>query len=400
MSLFGPYATGGTYWRFYFSVDDVSRTGNSHKLEIKFYLAHSGSGNYYSGAYWNFNYSINGSNYVYKYNNGSGTVANSSNYSTKTQIGSTQVVNITPQNPTINQSITVSGSMSSQSGNSVSPRYSNGGSGSINLIATASNPGAPTVNLYDNGNNTFKIAVTKGSDGTNNKANSYGGVQYKIGSGNWTNCAVNTNYYISSKQTVQARAYTIGAVSNSGYTTVSRQIIYYLKPASRPTPILSVSTNQPTLKSTYIVNWGSATPGNTDSPIQGYKIRLCRVNSSGELLDTLVETDVASNVFTKSYTINDFNPSATYGSVKVGDILQARLHVWSINGANQRLYYNSNDPAKSSTITIRNSGVVRVRVGNEFKEGQVYIRGNDNTWYEASGIYIRDIDDNTWHEST
>ena len=123
-------------------------------------------------------------------------------------------------------------------GNTASSAYfivSKKTSGSIAVSAYATGVGTPSVSITDNGNNTFSISATKGSNGTNNTATGVGGISYSFDNSNWTSGSSGS---ITANKTVYGRAYTTGTYNNSGYASTSKAIKYYSKPG---TPTVTIS---------------------------------------------------------------------------------------------------------------------------------------------------------------
>ena len=113
--------------------------------------------------------------------------------------------------------------------------FNHSGSGSISYSAYATSVGTPSVSITDNGNNTFSISATKGSNGTNNTAKGVGGISYSFDNSNWTS---GNSGSITANKTVYGRAYTTGTYNNSGYASTSKAIKYYSKPG---TPTVTIS---------------------------------------------------------------------------------------------------------------------------------------------------------------
>lgn len=123
-------------------------------------------------------------------------------------------------------------------GNTASSAYfivSKKTSGSIAVSAYATGVGTPSVSITDNGNNTFSISATKGSNGSNNTATGVGGISYSFDNSNWTSGSSGS---VSVNKTVYGRAYTTGTYNNSGYASTSKVIKYYSKPG---TPTVTIS---------------------------------------------------------------------------------------------------------------------------------------------------------------
>ena len=119
-------------------------------------------------------------------------------------------------------------------GNVYSASSTNRG-GTFEFEATYTKCGTPTVTVTDNGNNTFKITATEGSDGTNNPADGVTSVGYSINDGDsWTSTTSGKSISITKNTSVMGRAKTnssIGSSWDSSYKTTSAKTIkYYSKP--------------------------------------------------------------------------------------------------------------------------------------------------------------------------
>lgn len=115
--------------------------------------------------------------------------------------------------------------------------FDHSGSGTVYYDAYATGVGLPSVSITDNGNNTFSISATKGSNGSNNTATGVGGISYSFDNSNWTSGSSGS---VTANKTVYGRAYTTGTYNNSGYTSTSKAIKYYSKPGK---PTVTISDN-------------------------------------------------------------------------------------------------------------------------------------------------------------
>lgn len=116
-------------------------------------------------------------------------------------------------------------------------QFNHSGSGTVYYDAYATGVGLPSVSITDNGNNTFSISATKGSNGSNNTATGVGGISYSFDNSNWTSGSSGS---VTANKTVYGRAYTTGTYNNSGYTSTSKAIKYYSKPGK---PTVTISDN-------------------------------------------------------------------------------------------------------------------------------------------------------------
>lgn len=273
-----------------------------------------------------------------------------------------------------------------------------------------SKPGKPTVTITDNGDNTFTISAIKGSDGYNNVATGVDGICYSFDNSNWT---YESSGSVSSDTTVYASARTKGTYTGnnnnylySDWAYTDKIIKYYAKPSNQPKPSITYDTKKPTLKSTYTISWEAAQAGNSNSPIVGYRIRLFKYNESTGTynINLGLGTNYSGDYYIET-TANNRSISFTKNDLAIElnakDKIKVALQVWSLNGKNERLWYNSdiNYATMSDACEIKNLGVIKIKQSNgTWIEGQVWIKKSNNIWYEASGVFIKD--NNTWKEST
>ena len=147
-------------------------------------------------------------------------------------------------------------------------------------------PGAPTINITDNNNNTFKIIATAGSPGTNNPVVGLTGTQLKRLYGyidaqgvyhsddddeSYHDCNVDTNYNIFKSCIVKARTKTKGTYSNSAYSETSKDILYHTEPGQPSNLTITTNKNNKYLTTaTYNFNWSAGLDGE-NNPIINYE---------------------------------------------------------------------------------------------------------------------------------
>lgn len=300
----------------------------------------------------------------------------------------------------------------------VSDQYS-GGSFSISMYSTSSNnpnlvcakqsatenysafsertaPGTPTINILDNGNNSFTLKISKGSNGNGNPATGYY-AQYDTGPG-WARCYDEHHQEISSDCTVNLKAYTTGTYSNSDEVSTSKTILYYGNPSYPGKPILSSKhEGKPTLKEDLTFRWTAANAGSSHAPIRGYRIRL-KVNRSFYDLDPNSANDYIDTGNTNTYwTI----PQSIKDTLKIKDTIQLSIYAYSTNGAGTPIF-NGGGTAEAQVLsdvyTISSNGVVRVNVpGLGYKSGVVYVKDTSGNWKEAQGVFANSS--GSWKES-
>lgn len=259
--------------------------------------------------------------------------------------------------------------------------------------------GKGTVTITDNYNNTFTVTATKGANGTNNTA-SLGTINwgYSTSYGNTTttgSAVALTTLGTANTRTVYARAYTVGTKGDSAVATTSKSIKQYLKPNAPGKPELKYSKSRLTIKESWKYQWTAATSANTTtSPVKGYRIILykngvsqCIKNAAGTALSTQASSGtwyLDSNY--KEDGIPTVNIHPNLYNFRPGDKIKLQVKAYTQYGQN-------NDGAKllssswvtSAELTIQNAGVVRVKAGGAWKEGQVYVKVN-GVWKEAETV--------------
>lgn len=269
--------------------------------------------------------------------------------------------------------------------------------------------GTGTVSITDNGNNTFTISGTKGSDGTNNKAKSFALTwDYDETYSHTTTSGSTINLSGSAaSRTVYAKCVTTATYGSNTTKKASKTIKRYVAPGEPGKPKLATSSfrnNRLTIKQNWTYEWTAAAAGNTYSPVQGYRIR---VYKNGQVINGLT-TGADSNISinknaTNSYLDREgatnckiiFDPN-TLG-FKPGDIVKIGLHAWALNGAGSKLWSGEGaTQIYSNETAVQNAGVVRIKVGQSWKEGQVYIKAGGD-WKEAETVQVKT--GGKWRES-
>lgn len=306
----------------------------------------------------------------------------------------------------------------------------------------------PTLKITDNGDNTFTLSGRTGINGANNNTVAASWLYYTT---NGKDPAAGTTYTtqinISGSSTSYNKRICIPENCTVIYSTIisnftvkgnvwnegghlHKDVKYYKQPRSKPgkpsiTPA-SYKNNRLTIKQPWTYEWDEATEGNDNSPIKGYRIRI-RKNGTllkGLFVDSIKDsvvtikkgTDTDEYVDTESSLTNiSFDPVNL--GFKAGDTVQLGIYAYSRNGngitewvadptypdsaasIKHSLWSGGGTTAAevlSDTKTVQNAGVVQIKVGSEWKEGQVWVKAN-NTWYEADTVNIKA--NGEWHES-
>jgi hypothetical protein len=258
--------------------------------------------------------------------------------------------------------------------------------------------GKGTVTITDNGNNTFSVSGTKGANGTNNTASgptlSWGyDTDYGKSVSNPINLTIATP--ANATRTVYAKGITEATYGSDATVTTSLAIKQYVAPGDPGKPVLSYSKSRLTTKENWTFTWTAAKATNTSSPVKGYRIRLYKngvlipiKNNSGSLLSELRSGTAADWIYDANITSLTINP--VIHEFAAGDTVVLSLYAYAVNGKGTTNHWSGGGTSAvySDTYTVQNAGIVRVKVGSEWKEGQVYIKAN-GAWKEAETVSTR-----------
>jgi hypothetical protein len=284
---------------------------------------------------------------------------------------------------------------------------------------------SPSVSIVDNGNNTFTISGKLGTNGTNNPIKAAevwyttDGTSDPSVSANSTRFSISCtatsgssfskqNVSISAKSTVKVYVKCTFTYGSATTTAATNAIKYYKEPSKPGTPVLSYTKSRLTVKEPWTFTWPAATAANTDSPVVGYLIMLLK-KSVGESSFSFVReisarnnnhiirnpgsnSNNSTNYFIKrpstSCTVI-LNDPKSFGFV-AGDQVRLRVKSYTLNGADPQatLQGDSNNYTDSANYTVQNAGIVNVKVGNQWKEGQVYVKVG-KAWREAETVYTK-----------
>lgn len=262
--------------------------------------------------------------------------------------------------------------------------------------------GKGTVKITDNYNNTFSITGTQGANGTNNKATGYSikwsyNTNYDQTVSNPNALTINTA--TDATRTVRAKITTTATKGSSSTNTGSEVIKQYVAPANPGKPVLSYSKNRLTIKENWSYSWTAASQINSSSPVTGYRLILYKngvsiaiKGSSGEVVPGALRSTAGTWYWDSNYKVNG-KPTlniypAHYGFVP-GDKIKLLVKAYTQNGKN-----NDGTKMLSSTwissdeLTVQNAGVVNVKVGGAWSEGQVYVKVG-GAWREAETVQTK-----------
>ena len=176
----------------------------------------------------------------------------------------------------------------------------------------------------------------------------------------------------------------------------------YIQPDPPKTLELTHSKSRLTIKENWVIKWSGAKKRNNTSPIKGYRVRVYRIR------DGIKETVPIPNGYTtESFGIDKyyidtestaesftFDPTSYF---KAGDTAQVSIYAYTKDGYGEKIFSgNGTTPKFSTTYPVENAGIMRVKVGNSWLEGQVYVKvGTD--WKEAESVQVKTGDG--WKES-
>lgn len=277
--------------------------------------------------------------------------------------------------------------------------------------------GNPKVAITDNYDNTFTITGTNAADGCNNKATTKFVWGYTTAYGNTGTGTMNltdktdlnpktSEYMVYAKATATSQYLDL---TTSG--TDQAKIKYYVAPSKPGAPVISYKKNRLTIKEPWTFRWPAAKASNDSSPVKGYRIRLYKNNA---VVTGLVSG--TNNTLTKDSSKKDYldrestsctvviDPT-TFG-FKPGDTVKLGVYAYTRQGKNNDGTQMFNDNVKgngtdgaqvnSGISVVKNAGIVRVKVGGQWKEGQVYVKVG-GSWKEAETVNVKV--NGAWKES-
>ena len=299
----------------------------------------------------------------------------------------------------------------------------------------------PTISVADNGNNTITVTGRTGTQGTNNPVTNAwlhyttNGQDPSSGTSYTTSlplsCTAGGNDIYTKVLNVPASNTTFKLTADTRFTYKNSNGYYSRYANTNITPAFygaprfgandkpslhrdSYKNNRLTIKKDWKFTWPAATATGSSS-IEGYRIRLYK---NGALIRGLVYNKstktLTSSAGTSDYVDTGdatcyvtFNPN-DFG-FKSKDTVYIGIYAYSLNAkgevawdANNIRYVLFNDGGagsgqkSSDAITVQNAGVVHVKVGSQWKEGQVWVRVG-NTWKEAETVNVKTA--TGWKES-
>ena len=277
----------------------------------------------------------------------------------------------------------------------------------------ASAIGSTTVSITDNYNNTFTLTASKASSGTNNPAGSLSNLKwgytsdYEKGAFESGDTVTLSRDGDANTRTVYATATTSATYGSNSVATKNVGINQYYAPNAPSKPALtddSKKNGRVTIQQPWTFEW-TCTPAvsASNSAIQGYRMYLYKwlgnnntttinmCDSNGNSLCNLWDGAYYRAQAASSGTSLTFDPKKS--GIKPGDELTLRVQGYSFDGNSNRLY---SADTYSGYFLVENAGIVRVKHGSNWHEGQVYVKHGGN-WHEAQAVYVKS--GSNWHES-
>lgn len=283
---------------------------------------------------------------------------------------------------------------------------------------------AGTCSITDNYNNTFTLNGTKGSSGTNNTA---GGPTLKWGyttdcNGSFTDgetkiLAIPETIKENATRRVHAKSITTATHGSNAEKTTFADIKQYVAPTAPSNPKIEPKTkNKLTVRDTWKLSWTAGRQENSSSPIKGYRVRLYKKingvftglnlekgiinvgNGKADHLTNVGSTHVDYYYFDTNSTSTELELDPVELGLKAGDYVKLGVFSHTNYGASnegKQLFCSSQ--ICSQEYLINNAGIVRVKAGGTWREGQVWVKVG-GTWKEATSVHTKV--NGIWKEST
>lgn len=275
--------------------------------------------------------------------------------------------------------------------------------------------GNGTVSITDNYNNTFTLNGTKGASGINNPST---GPILKWGyntkySNTFTNGSIITlsaSGDTSATRTVYAKSIT-GATygDDQKIATAQLDVRQYIGPGESGKPVIFYNKNRLTTKENWWFSWTTAIKINDSSPVMGYRIRLYRKRGNSDFIKLPIYDSDGKNLSIKAVSGGDiyYDKDGNYPFIYIypayyskavhpdepdilpGDQIKLTVNAYTRYGKDNtgnQLFKTSE--VASDVSTVQNAGIMRVKVGGTWKEGQVYVKVG-GTWKEAEVVQTK-----------
>lgn len=281
-------------------------------------------------------------------------------------------------------------------------------------VATAGTP--PVVAINDHLNNICTITGTLGKSGKHNKllsatlyhtidgsnpmsSNTVTVTDLEPVDGNSFSKTINITRAITVKARVVCRF-----LYNTESATDEKSVTYWALPNAPGKPELtegSFKNKRLTIRQDW--HWQWAAPADGKDPA-GYRIYLFKNNAAitgiaAGANNTLIKGSGSTNYIDRDSSSTRLSFDPTDFGFKAKDTVKLGIYAYTKNGIGEKLFNgrgNANAQVVSDVYTVENAGVVNVKVGNAWTEGQVYVKAN-NEWKEAETVSVKTS--NGWKES-
>lgn len=289
-------------------------------------------------------------------------------------------------------------------------------------IASAVTQG--TCSITDNYNNTFTLYGTKGGNGTNNTA---GGPTLKWGYTTDYNGAfkdkeikklvISETTQGNATRKVYAKSITTATYGSNVEKLAEADIKQYVAPTAPSNPRIEPKAKKKlTVRDNWKLSWTAGEKVNDSSPVMGYRVRLYKKingvftglqlnkgiinvgNGKDGNLTNVDSTHADYYYFDTNSTSTELELDPVELGLTAGDYVKLGVFSYTKYGASNEggQLFCSNQTC-SQEYLINNAGIVRVKVGGDWKEGQVWVKV-DGTWKEATSVHTKV--NGSWKEST
>jgi hypothetical protein len=291
---------------------------------------------------------------------------------------------------------------------------------------------AGAISVVNNGDGSFKItnktSASANSTGSHNNTIENQYYYYTIDtawpSGNDTSklssTLVNTSVWAGFNKVIRAKRFVDGKYNNV-WTSEASNTLTFTRPTAPSTPIRVKKTrSRYTLKENWTLEWDEAQAGS--AAVAGYILYAFATTTDGQYKSLILYDGNGNKLHSgttgpngeynyyivPSQNINTISSltfyteqTASHNGIGAGDTISFKIYPYSKNfKGNIIMDFDADNSINSAAITIENAGVVDVRVGSEWKEGQVYVytgSGATQGWKEAESVSVYTA--NGWKES-
>jgi len=370
--------------------------GTGSSCDYKIEMSHNGDYNYFQ-----LYLSIEGTEKINKYYNGS----SSTNYATKTGTA-------TISGDTVSFKLGVSTSKDSTSttymtfkeGSLTRSKWTDGSGGNVNITEYHIKDSAYVNKVVFSGN-----AGTKGDsnslssstlyytdNGTLPTTTNYTGY-FNLGS--TSNGSFTKEISFSKNCTIKARVYNSFTYNNAYSSTAECSVKYCTIPSFSKAPVLTYNKSRLTIKEPWTFSWTGV--DGTNCPIVSYRLRLFKGKASNAMTQIAIK-NASGEVISdseKRYDTGNTNTSFVLDPIEngfePGDIVKLSIFAQGKTANTENLWWSGNGTTHtySAEYLVQNAGVMRPLVNSKHVEGVVLVALQDNsdkgyTWTEADVVKV------------